>query len=94
MSQNDNFNQPRYKSIFLCISKVLLDVNIDTQSTYQMILRYTNPNPTPVDGRIVMHAPEEGGAGGEGEGSGDANGGATAETVEHDVRLKPTGGQV
>ena len=41
-----------------------------------------------------MHAPEEGGAGGEGEGSGDANGDATAETVEHDVRLKPTGGQV
>ena len=41
-----------------------------------------------------MHAPEEGGEGVEGEGSGDANGGATAETVEHDVRLKPTGGQV
>ena len=58
--------------------QVLLDVSITNPSTYQMILRYTNPNPTPVKGEVTMEAPE----------SGDAL------TVSHHVVLPPTGGQV
>ena len=58
-----------------------------------MILRYSNPNPTPAQGKIVMHAPDEAVGGGEGSGEGSAAI-SEAETVEHDVILPPTGGQV
>ena len=58
-----------------------------------MILRYTNPNPTPAKGKIVMHAPDEIGGGGEGSNDGDSVI-LEAETVEHDVILPPTGEQV
>ena len=68
-----------------------MDVGITTQSTYQMILRYTNPNPTPVQGKIVMHAPDDTEIAGSGDGDGVV---MVAETVEHDVLLPPTGGQV
>ena len=66
-----------------------MDVGITTQSTYQMILRYTNPNPTPIKGKIVMHAPDDTEIDGSGEGAA-----LVAETVENDVLLPPTGGQV
>ena len=68
-----------------------MDVDITSQSTYQMILRYTNPNPTPAKGKIVMYAPEDAQVDGSGDGTGPA---MIAETVEHDVLLPPTGGQV
>ena len=61
--------------------QVLLDVSITNPSTYQMILRYTNPNPTPVKGEVSMEAPAN-------VDSGDAL------TVTHHVVLPPTGGQV
>ena len=69
-----------------------MDVPITNPSTYQFILRYTNPNPTPVEGKVTMHAPNDGG---NIEGSGEQVGVApTAETVENYVVLPPTGGQV
>ena len=59
--------------------QVLLDVAITTPSTYRMILRYTNPNPTPIKGEVTMEAPE----------------GSGAEAVPATtVMLPPTGGQV
>ena len=74
-----------------------MDVPITNPSTYQFILRYTNPNPTPVEGKVTMHAPNQATDGGISEGSGEeaAVGGAPmAETVENYVVLPPTGGQV
>ena len=72
--------------------KVWLDVPIANPSTYQFILRYTNPNPTPVEGKVTMHAPNE--DGGISEGSGEQASAPIAETVENYVVLPPTGGQV
>ena len=72
--------------------KVWLDVPITNPSTYQFILRYTNPNPTPVEGKVTMHAPNE--DGGISEGSGEQASAPIAETVENYVVLPPTGGQV
>ena len=60
--------------------QVLLNVSITNPSTYQMILRYTNPNPTPVKGEVTMEAP--------------VSEGGDALTVTHHVVLPPTGGQV
>ena len=82
----------------LILLQVWLDVGITNPSTYQFILRYTNPNPTPVEGKITMHAPnqamsegtEEGSGGGDDSGAPDSG----AETVEHYVVLPATGGQV
>lgn len=74
-----------------------MDVPITNPSTYQFILRYTNPNPTPVEGKITMHASNQVTDGGTGEGSGEgaAPGSITiAESVENYVVLPPTGGQV
>ena len=80
------------------VGKVWLDVGITNPSTYQFILRYTNPNPTPVEGKITMHAPNqavpEGTEEGSGQDSGDESGAPNAETVEHYVVLPATGGQV
>ena len=74
-----------------------MDVPITNPSTYQFILRYTNPNPTPVEGKITMLAPNQVTEGGsiEGSGEGAAVGSVPiAETVENYVVLPPTGGQV
>ena len=56
-----------------------MDVAITTPSTYQMILRYTNSNPTPAKGEVTMFAPDQS---------------LIAQTVTHAVVLQPTGGQV
>ena len=82
-----NFDSPLYFPINIiiyinCINmyplQVLLDVSITNPSTYQMIIRYTNPNPTPLKGEVSMEAPAN-------VDSGDAL------TVTHHVVLPPTG---
>ena len=66
--------------------QVLLNVSITNPSTYQMILRYTNPNPTPVKGEVTMEAPVSG--------EDRISDSGDALTVSHHVVLPPTGGQV
>ena len=72
----------RYGSYSQLQDEVLLDVPVTAASVYRMVLRYTNPNPTPIIGEVTMEpqvSPESGEAAGE--------------AIAHHVLLQPTGGQ-
>jgi laminin alpha 3/5 len=66
--------------------EVLLDVMVTSPSVYNMVLRYSNPNPTPIIGEITMES-----AGGGSLESGESDGAGTS--LAHQVLLPPTGGQ-
>ena len=69
-------------------NEVLLDVPVTSSSVHKVILRFTNPNPTPVNGEVTLTKISSAD-----KGDAAADDPAVSEVQSHVVVLPPTGGQ-